>query len=158
MKLLPVHHGGMIRRPIGPGAEPLQALFHRHPLWNQEGPVHRVQFWVSIHAAVIPNVSPKKRADVGIDIPFPFLLQELEPRGSILLDGGSPGAAMAGRDTAVRLHFGRVRAVVRGEVKPCFHSAIPVLEGETVGGDSRDESHQRSQGGTPMEVAGWLTR
>ena len=116
--------------------------------------MHRVQFWVPIHAAVILNVSPKKRADVGIDIPFSLLLQELEPRMSIPLDGGSLGAAMAGRDTAVRLYFGRVRAVVGGEVIPRFHSAVPILEGEAVGGDSRDESHQRSQGDTPMEVAG----
>ena len=35
-ELLPMHHGGMVFRPIGPSAKPLQTLLHRHPLWNQE--------------------------------------------------------------------------------------------------------------------------
>ena len=88
----------------------------------------------------------------GVDIPFSFFLQELEPRRSILLDGGGPGAAMASRNTAISLHLGRVGAVVSCKVVPGFHGAISVLEGEAVSGDNREESHQRSQGGTPMDA------
>ena len=139
-----MHHGGVVFWPIGSSAKPLQELLHRHPLLNQKRPVHGVQFRVSVHAAVITDVSPEKGANVGIDVPFPFLLQELESCGPIFSDRGGSGTAMAGRNAAIGLHHRRVGAVVCREMITGFHGAIPIPESEAVRGDSSEESHQRS--------------
>ena len=131
-ELLPMHHGGVVSWPIGSSAKPLQALLHRHPLWNQKRPVHGVQFRVSAHAAVITDVSPEKGTNVGIDVPFPFFLQELEPCGPIFSDGGGSGTAMAGRDAAIGLYLRRIGAVIGREMISGFNSAIPIPESEAV--------------------------
>ena len=143
-ELFPMHHGGVVFWPIGSSAKPLQALLHRHPLGDQKRPVHGVQFWVSVHAAVITDVSPEKGTNVGIDVPFPFLLQELEPCGPIFSDRGGSGTAVAGRDASVGLHLRRIGAVIGREMISGFNSAIPIPESEAASGDGGEESHKRS--------------
>ena len=69
-ELFPMHHGGVVVRSIGPSTKPSQALLNRHPLWDQERPMHGVQFRVPVHAAVITDISPEKGTNVGIDVPF----------------------------------------------------------------------------------------
>ena len=116
MKVSPVHHGGVVTGSINPGTEPCHALFHRHTFRNREGPVYRVQFRVSVSSTVVVDVCPGKEARIGGDIPFPFLLQELELCWSILLDRCGSDGTWAGWDTAVCLDFGGVRASWRGHI------------------------------------------
>ena len=106
--------------------------------------MHGVQFRVPIHAAVITDVSPEKGTNVGIDVPFLFLLQELEPCGPILSDRGGSGAAIAGRNAAIGLHLRRIGAMVGREVISDFHSTISIPESEAVSGDGGKESRKRS--------------
>ena len=116
MNVSPVHHGGVLTGSINPGTEPCHALFHGHTFPNREGPVYRVQFKVSVSSTVVVDVCPGKEARIGGDIPFPFLLQELELCWSILLDRCGSDGTWAGWDTAECLDFSGVRASWRGHI------------------------------------------
>ena len=102
--------------------------------------MHGVKLRVSLHSAVVTDICPRKGTNVCGEVPFLLLLQELKPRGSILLDGCSPGAAVAGWNAAVVLYFRGLRAIVRCEVIPGFHRAVSILEGEAVGRSDGKES------------------
>ena len=87
---------------------------------------------MSIRSAVVADIRPGKKAGVGSDVPFPFLLQELEFRGSISLDGCGPDATLAGGDAAVGLDFGGVGAIVRRQVVSGLHGTVPIPQGKAV--------------------------
>ena len=106
-ELLPMHHGGMVCRPIGSSAKPLQTLLHHHPLWNQEktsawGPVPGVRTRRSYNECQFL----KEGANIGIDVPlsFPSAGAGIVWAG-LSLTGVDSGAAMAGRDAAISLHL-----------------------------------------------------
>ena len=143
-EVFPVHHGGIVAWPVSSSAKPRHALFQGHSLWDRDGPVQGVQLRVSVYSAVVADIRPKKETSVFGEVPFLFLLQELEPRGSILLDRGSPDAAVAGCNAAVCLYFRGVGAVLRREVIPGFDRAISILEGEAVGHSDREESSKQT--------------
>ena len=69
-----MHHGGVVLWSIRPSAKPRQALLDRHPLRNQKGPVHGVQFRVSVHSTIVTDVRPRKEANVCSDVPFLLFL------------------------------------------------------------------------------------
>ena len=72
-EIFPMHHGGVVVRPVDAGAKPRHTLFDCHSLRDGEGPVHRIQLWVSIYSAVVAYVCPEKEASVGGKVPFLFL-------------------------------------------------------------------------------------
>ena len=143
-EVLPMHHGGIVIWPVGSGAKPRHALLYCHSLWDREGPVHGVQLRVSVYSAVVTDICPKKETSVCGEVPFLFLLQELELHGSILLDRCSQDAAVAGWNAAVCLNFRGVGAVVCREVISGFDHAISIVEGEAVGHGDRKEPNKRT--------------
>ena len=143
-ELFSMHHGGVVFWSIGPSAKPRQALFNRHPLWDQKRPVHGVQFRVSVHSTIVTDVRPRKEANVCSDVPFLLFLQELEPCRPIFSDRSGSGTAVAGRDAAVGLHLGGIGAIIGREVVSCFHRAVSIPKGEAVSGGDGKESRERS--------------
>ena len=114
------------------------------PLRDQKGPVHGVQFRVSVHSTVVTDVRPRKEANVCSDVPFLLFLQELEPCRSGFSDGCGSGAAVAGRDAAVGLHLPRIGAIIGREVISGLYRAVPVPKGKAVGGGHGKEPREGS--------------
>ena len=143
-EFLPMHHGGVVVGSVRPGTEPCQALFDRYVLWDQKGPVHVVQFRVSVYSTVVTDVHPRKEANVCSDVSLLLFLQELEPCRLIFSDRCGLGTAVAGRDAAVGLHLGRIGAIISREVVSSFHRAVSIPKGKAVSGGDGKESREGS--------------
>ena len=126
-----MHHGGVNGWSIVPGPDPGKTLLVGDPLWHGERPMDGIKFWMSIHTAIVSDIGPRKETRIGCDVPLMFLMQELESCRSLSLNRGGPDAAWPGRDAAVRLDFGWIRAVVGCQVVMVLNGAITVAKGET---------------------------
>ena len=98
---------------------------------------------MSVHPTIVPDVSPRQGARIGRNIPFPFFLQQLEPRRTSWLYGGGPDVTRFRRNTTVCLDLRWIGTVVGRQVIPILDSAVTVAEGEAIGsrcGASREEA------------------
>ena len=87
---------------------------------------------MSIDPAIVTNVRPRKKARIGSEVPFPFLLQQLEFCGPVLLDRCGSDVTWAGGDTAVGLDFCGVGAVVSRQVVSGLYGAVSIPQGKAI--------------------------
>ena len=129
-----MHHGGGDGWLVVPSPDPGKALLVGDPLWDGERLVDGVQLGMTIYATIVPYIRPRKETRVGGDVPFLFLLQELESRWSFSLGRGGPDSAWPGRDDALRLDFGRIGAVIRFQMVTVLNGAVTVAKCKSVSG------------------------